>query len=92
MVDARQDVEQRPLGWRGEADAAGGDDRHPERRGHRGKRLVVGFLVAAGMPLQLDVRPEIATEETDEAIEQAADAEAARLERRAAGQRDEAGR
>ncbi len=90
MVDARQDVEQRPLGWRREADAAGGDDRHPERRGHRGKRLVVGLLVAAGMPLQLDVRA-IAAEETDEAIEQAADAEAARVERRAARQRDEAG-
>ena len=90
MVDARQDVEQRPLGWRREADAAGGDDRYPERRGHRGQRLVVGFLVSAGMPLQLDVRA-IAAEETDEAIEQAAHAEAACIERRAACQRDEAG-
>ena len=42
------------------------------------------------MPLQLDVRA-IAAEDADEAIEQAADAEPARVERRAAGQRDEAG-
>jgi hypothetical protein len=31
MVDARQDVEQRPLGWRREPDAAGGDDGNPVR-------------------------------------------------------------
>ena len=38
VVDARQHVEERPLGRRREPDAAGGDDRHPERRGHRDER------------------------------------------------------
>ena len=53
------------------------------------ERLVVGFLVAAEVPLQLDVHA-VAAEQADEAIHQAPDAAAAAVERRAAGERDEA--
>ena len=91
MVDAREDVEQRPLGRRGEADAVGGDRRHAERRRQRDERVVVALLVAPKMPLQLDVHA-VAAEDADEAIEQAADTVPPAVERRAAGQRDEAGR
>ena len=91
MVNAREDVEERPLGRRREPDAAGGDDRHVKRRRELDERPVVGFLVAAQMPLQLDVHV-VAAEHADEAIEQAADAVAAAVERRAADERDEARR
>ena len=60
-----------------EADAVGRERRHAKRRGQLDERLVVGLLVAAVMPLQLDVHA-IAAEQPDEAIEQAADAEAPR--------------
>ena len=89
VVNARDDVEQRPLGRRRKAHAVGRDDRHVERRRQIDERLVVGFLVAAEVPLQLDVDA-VAAEQADEAIEQAADAVARRVERRAAGERDEA--
>ena len=49
---------------------------------------VVALLVAAEMPLQLDVDA-VAAEDADQAIEQAADAVAPAVERRAAGERDE---
>ena len=91
MVDAGEDVEQRPLGRRREADAVGRDRRHAERRRQADERLVVALFVAAEMPLQLDVDA-IAAEDADEAIEQAADAVAPAVERGAAGERDEAGR
>ena len=55
-----------------------------------GQRLVVGFLVAQQMPLQLDADV-VAAEEADEPIEQAADAVLPRVEHRPARQRDEAG-
>ena len=90
MVDAREDVEQRPLGRRGEADAVGRDRRDAERRRQSDERVVVALFVAPQMPLQLDVHA-VAAEDADEAIEQAADAVPAAVERRAAGQRDEAG-
>ena len=76
MVDAGEHVEQRPIGGRREADAAGRDDRHAKRRRELDERLVVGFFVAAEVALQLDVDA-VAAEQADEAIEQAADAVAA---------------
>ena len=63
--------------------------RHAERRRQVDERVVVGFFVAAEMPLQLDVDA-IAAEDADEAIEQAADAVAPAVERGAADERDEA--
>ena len=89
VMNARDDIEQRPLGRRRKADAVGRDDRHVERRRELDERLVVRFLVAAEVPLQLDVHA-VATEQADEAIHQAADAAAAGVERRAADERDEA--
>ena len=89
MVNAREHVEERPLGRRREPDAVGRDDRHVEGRGQIDERLVVGFFVAAEVTLQLDVHA-VAAEQADEAIEQAADAVAAAVERRAADERDEA--
>ena len=54
----------------------------------RDERLVVGFLVAAVMPLHFDIRA-IASEQADDPIEQAADAESMRVERGATDERDE---
>ena len=73
-----------------EADAVGRQRRHAERRGQADERLVVALLVAAEMPLQLDVHA-VAAEDADQAIEQAADAVPPAVERRAAGKRDEPG-
>ena len=72
-----------------EPDAVGRDDRHAECRRQIDERLVVRFFVAAEMPLQLDVHA-VAAEQADETIDQAADAVAAAVERRAADERDEA--
>ena len=55
VVNARDDIEQRPLGRRRKPHAVGRDDGHVERRREMDERLVVGFLVAAEVPLQLDV-------------------------------------
>ena len=84
------DVEQRPLFRRRKADAAGRDERHAKRLGEADERLVVVFLIALQVPLQLDVGI-AAAERADDAIEQAADAEPLGAEQRAAGHGDEAG-
>ena len=55
------------------------------------QRVVVVFLIAPEMPLQLDVDV-AAAEEADESIEQPADAVALGQQQRSPGQRDEAGR
>ena len=89
MANAGHDIEQRPLRGRREPDAVGRDDRHVERRREIDERLVVRFFVAAEVPLQLDVHA-VAAEQADETIHQAADAAAAAVEGRAAGERDEA--
>ena len=81
VADAGEDVEQRPILRRGEADAVGREQRHVIRRGQRDERLVVGLLVALQVPLQLDVEA-IAAEHADQAIEQPADA-VPRVRRRA---------
>ena len=88
VMDAGEDVEERPLGRRREPHAAGGDDRHVERRREIDERAVVGFLVAAEVALQLDERL-LAAEDAHDAIEEAADAVAPRVERHAADERDE---
>jgi hypothetical protein len=72
MVNAREHVEQRPFGRRGEPDAVGGDGRHAKRGGQRDERRVIVRLVASKMTLQLDVHP-VAAEDADEPIEQAGD-------------------
>ena len=86
MVDAREDVEQRPFRRRREPDAAGGDDGNPVRVRHLRERLIVALFGAPVMPLQLDERA-IAAEQADEAIDQAGDAVPAAVEGRAADER-----
>ena len=73
-----------------EADAVGRQRRHAERVGEADERRVVARLVAAQVPLQLDVDA-AAAEDADETIEQAADAVPPRVEHRAPGERDETG-
>ena len=89
LADAGQHVEERPLVRCGEAHAAGRDDRHAKRLGEADERVVVVFLIAAQVPLQLHIDL-AASEEADEPIEQAADAEALGEQQRPPGQRDEA--
>ena len=91
MVDAREDVEQRPLGRRREADAVGDDGRHAERGGERDERGGVGFFIAAEMALQLEIDV-AAAEDADEAIEQPAHAVAPPVERGAPREHDEPAR
>ena len=64
--------------------------RHAKRLGEADQRVVVVFLIALQVPLQLDVGI-AAAEHADDAIEQAADAEALGAQQRAAGHGDEAG-
>ena len=90
LANRGQHVEQRPLLGRGKADAAGGEQRHAKRLGQTHQRVVVVFLIALQVALQLDVGI-AAAEDADDAIEQAADAEALGAEQRAAGHGDEAG-
>ncbi len=90
VVNTREHVEQRARCGRREADAVGDDGRHTERGSHLREDLVGHFFVAVMVPLQLDVGP-IPPEHAHQPIEQSADAEASRVERRPARQRDEAG-
>ena len=85
-----QHVEQRPLFGRGKADAAGGHQRHAKRLGEAHQRVVVVFLIALQVALQLH-KNIVAAEDADQAIEQAADAEPLGAEERAAGHGNEAG-
>ena len=64
-------------------------DRHAERFGQADERVVVVFLIAAQVPLQLDIDL-AAPEQADEPIEQAADAEALGEQQRPPRERDEA--
>ena len=57
VADAGEDVVERPIGRLGEADAVGGDERQVEGGGQIDQRMVVGFLVAQQVPLQLDATP-----------------------------------
>ena len=91
MVDACEDVEQRPLGGCREADAARGERRHAERGGECDERFVCRLFIAAEMTLQLDEHVR-AAEHADKAIHQPADAVPARVERRASRERDQAAR
>ena len=56
LADRREHVEERPLVGRGESHAAGGDHRHAERLGQPDEHVVVVFLIAPQMPLELDVQ------------------------------------
>ena len=89
VADAADDVVERPILRRREADAVGREQRHVIRRGECDERVVVGFLVALQVALQLDVEP-IAPEHADQAIEQPADAVPRAAEDGPASERDEA--
>ncbi len=91
MVEAGEDVEERPLGRRREADAVGRDRRHAEGRRQADERVGVARFVPPKVTLQLDVHA-AAAEDADETIEQAADAVPPAVERGAAGERHQAGR
>jgi hypothetical protein len=90
LANRGDDIEQRPLFGRRERDAAGRQQRHAKRLGETDQRIVVVFLVAVQVALQLDVGI-AAAERADDAIEEAADAEPFGAEQRAAGHGDEAG-
>ncbi len=90
MVNAGEDVEQRPRLRRVEADAVGRQRRHAERLRQADERRDVALFVAAKMPLELDVHA-IAAENADEAIEHPAHTVSTPVERRAPGERDEPG-
>jgi hypothetical protein len=66
--------------------AVGGDDRHAKRRRQIDQLPIGRFLVAAEVPLHFDIGP-VAAEQADDPIEQSADAELIRLERRPADER-----
>ena len=76
MVNAGEDVEERPIPGRREPDAARRDDRHMKRVGQIDERLVVGVFVAPEVPLHFH-EDTVAAEHADEPIDQAADAEVA---------------
>ena len=88
LANRREHVEERPLLGRRKAHAAGGDERHAERLGQAGQRVVVVFLIAAQVPLQLDVDV-AAAEQPDQPIEQPADAVPLGDEQRPPDQRDQ---
>jgi hypothetical protein len=91
VADAGEDVIQRTVDRLGETHPVGGDDRHVIRGGQIAQRVVVGFLVAQEVPLQLEIRAP-AAEHADEPIDEAADAEPRAAQHRAPTERDEAGR
>ena len=88
VVNAREDVEQRPPIGRREADAAGGHDGNVKRRRQIGQRPVVRILAAPAVALQLDIKL-FAAEHADQSIDKAAHAVPVQTERGAAGERDE---
>jgi hypothetical protein len=90
VVDAGQDVVQRPRVGSRKADATRGHHRHPEGRAQIDERCQVGLIVPAEMTLELD--PQIvATEHPDQSIDQSADTVTSRLECLASDERDQAG-
>ena len=89
VPDAGEHVVERPIDGLGEAHAVTGDHRHVKRGGQLLQDLVVPLLLAQQMPLQLHVHLRRA-EDADDAIDEAADAETAAVDRGAAGERDQA--
>ena len=89
VADAGEDVEQRPIGRLGEADAVGGDDRHVERRRQIDERMVVGLFVAQEVALQLDADVRRAPNMPTRRSSRPPTPKRRPLERRAAGERDE---
>ena len=89
VADAGEDVVQRTIGRFGEAHPVGGNHRHVKRGGQLLQDLVVPLLLAQEMPLQLDVHLRRA-EDADDAVDEAADAVTAAVDRGAAGERDQA--
>jgi hypothetical protein len=89
-MNAGEHVEERSLVRGGEANAVGGDHRHAEGTRQTGQRDEVGFLVAQQMPLQLNADIG-AAKQTDQPIEQPADAVVVRVKERPSRQRHEAG-
>jgi hypothetical protein len=91
MMNARQHIEDGPLLRCREPDAVGRHDRNVIRRSQIGQQLVVGFLVAQTMPLQLDKDP-IPAKHPDDPIQQSADAIASGAQNLATGQRNQPSR
>ncbi len=69
LADGREHVEERPLVGHRKPHAAGRHDRHTEGFGQADERVVVVFLIAAQVTLQLDVDI-AAAEQPDQLIEQ----------------------
>ena len=90
VVETREDVVERPLVWRGEPHAAGGDDGHAVRGGQIDEHLVVDLLGAIQMPRDRDMDA-VATEGADQPIEQSSHAVLPRVEQRLPRQRHQAG-
>ena len=90
-MDAGEHVEQRPLARIGEAHAVGCDNRHVKRPGDIDEHAVVGVFVAQQMALNFDIHI-AAAEQSDERIDQPADAVLLEPEQLAPGKRDEAAR
>ena len=90
VANAREHVEERAVGGCGKPHIVGGDDRHAERAGKRFERDIGRLFIAQQMALQLDAHVASA-EETDDAIEQAADAVSRRVEHGTSGKRHEPG-
>jgi hypothetical protein len=89
VADAGQHVVERAIDGVGKANAVGGDDRHLEGRRQIAQQVIVGFLVAQQVPLQLDADAAPA-EGADQAVEDAGGGAAARaVEQEPSGQRDE---
>ena len=88
VANAGEDVVERPRRRVREPHAVGGDHRHVEGGGQVAERRVVGFFFAQQVALELDARIGRA-KETDDAIDEAADAKPA-AERGAADQGDQA--
>ena len=89
VIEAREDVVQRPLVWRGETYAVGDDERHAIRRGQIRQGLVVDRLVAIEMPLQFHVDV-VAAEDPDQPIEQPAHPVLPRMQQLPPGKRHQA--
>ena len=91
VADAGEDVVERAIGGFGEAHAVGREDRHVEGGGEIAQRVIVGFLVAEEMALELEIGAG-APEDADQAIDESADAERRAAQHGAAAERDEPGR
>jgi hypothetical protein len=88
VPDAREHVVERPVDWFRESHAVGGDDRQMKRRGEVQQRVIVRFLVAKQMTLELDAHV-VGAERADQPIDQAAHTKPRGVDCGTTGQRNE---